>query len=73
MQQYTIHQAKTQLSKILKLVAQGKEICIVNRDKPVAKIVPLEPQKRRLGSLSGKVKIAADFDAPLEDFKEYME
>jgi hypothetical protein len=30
-------------------------------------------QKRKLGTAKGKIKIADDFDAPLDDFKEYMQ
>lgn len=29
-------------------------------------------EKRTLGLLKGKMKMSADFDAPLDDFKEYM-
>jgi hypothetical protein len=29
-------------------------------------------QNRKAGSQKGKYELAADFDAPLEDFKEYM-
>lgn len=31
-----------------------------------------EPKKRKAGSAEGKFELAPDFDAPLEDFKEYM-
>ena len=31
-----------------------------------------KPQNRKAGSAEGKFKLAPDFDAPLEDFKEYM-
>ena len=31
-----------------------------------------EPKNRKAGSAKGKFKLAPDFDAPLEDFKEYM-
>lgn len=35
-----------------------------------------DPQKksatRKFGSLKGKIHVSADFDAPLEEFKEYM-
>lgn len=69
---YTIHEAKTQLSKILQMVAKGEEVMILNRDKPIAKIVPAEPKKRHLGSLQGKIDISDDFDAPLKDFRRYI-
>jgi prevent-host-death family protein len=39
----TVHQAKTQLSKLLAEVAQGKEIVIARGAKPVAKLVPIDP------------------------------
>ena len=42
MYQINIHQAKTQLSKLLEDVAQGEEIIIAKAGKPVAKLVPLE-------------------------------
>jgi hypothetical protein len=31
-----------------------------------------KPKNRKAGSAKGKYKLSADFDAPLEDFKEYM-
>lgn len=31
-----------------------------------------QPKKRQAGRLKGKIVLAEDFDAPLEDFKEYM-
>jgi hypothetical protein len=34
--------------------------------------VALLNKKARLGGWEGKIKIAKDFDAPLDDFKEYM-
>ena len=43
---------------------------------PVARLLPAgtPPAQRKLGSLRGTVKyMAPDFDAPLDEFKEYME
>ena len=59
-----IHQAKTQLSKLIEYVLQGEEVVICKAGKPVAKLVQYVPhQGRRLGGQwRGKVKIAADFD-----------
>jgi antitoxin (DNA-binding transcriptional repressor) of toxin-antitoxin stability system len=47
----------------------GEETIIAKSGKPVAKLIPISPQKprRRLGILKGKIKIANDFDAPLSD------
>jgi prevent-host-death family protein len=72
-----MHEAKTHLSKLVKRVQAGEEIIIANGKTPAAMLVPIpkEPpplKKRRLGGLKGKIWIADDFDAPLEDFKDYM-
>ncbi len=51
---YTVHQAKTNLSRILKEVEDGREIIIARGDKPIARIVPIEnPIRRKAGSLKG--------------------
>lgn len=61
------HEAKTQLSRLLRRVAAGEEIIIANRGVPVARLLPLEaPQaKRQLGMYEGKFTVPEDFDAPL--------
>jgi prevent-host-death family protein len=72
--QVNIHEAKTHLSKLLAKVSTGEEIIIAKGNKPIAKLVqfPSEQPKRKLGSAKGQIKIAPDFDAPLEDFQDYM-
>lgn len=74
MRQVNIHEAKTQFSKLIKEVMQGKEIIISKGNKPVAKLISLESKKaeRKLGTAKGMISIAPDFDKPLEDFIEYM-
>ncbi len=46
---------------------RGEEFIIAKAGKPVARLIPIEPEKpvRRPGALKGKIKIADDFDAPL--------
>jgi prevent-host-death family protein len=63
------HEAKTQLSRLLRRVAAGEEITILNRGVPVARLVPVSehPSKRKLGAYGDTIKIADDFDAPLAD------
>ena len=63
-----IHAAKTHLSRLVEEAAAGEEIVIAKAGKAVARLVPLgerETGKRPLGLLAGKMKIGADFDAPL--------
>lgn len=52
----------------------GEEIIIAKANKPIAKLVSFNQNrpKRKLGSAKGKIKIAPDFDEPLDDFKDYM-
>jgi len=62
-----IHEAKTNLSRLVDQVSGGAEIIIAKAGKPVAKLVPIgrRGRVRKPGFLKGKIKIAADFDAPL--------
>jgi prevent-host-death family protein len=65
--QVNVHQAKTQLSRLLERVDRGEAFVIARAGRPCARLVPLdEPRtRRRLGLLKGKIRIAPDFDAPL--------
>jgi prevent-host-death family protein len=60
-------EAKTQLSKLVELAESGQDVVIARAGKPVARLTRLETAKRpiRYGVLKGRVRIAADFDAPL--------
>lgn len=61
-----IHEAKTQLSKLLSRVALGEEFTIANRGVPVAKLVPYSSQEnnsdRQPGRLAGQIIMSDDFD-----------
>lgn len=62
MKTYNIHQAKTQLSKLLEAVAAGEEVVIAKAGVPVAKLVPYSAQAepRPLGLLAGQGYWEAD-------------
>ena len=65
-----IHDAKTHLSRLLQRVASGEEITIARSGVPVARLVGVAPEKKKirpLGMDRGKIWIADDFDAPLPD------
>lgn len=63
-----VHEAKTQLSKLLEQVERGEEVVIARRGKPVARLVPHRPEPRRPrepGSLKGRLVVGPEFDEPL--------
>jgi prevent-host-death family protein len=64
-----LYDAKTHLSRLVDEAASGKDVIIARAGKPVARLTRLDaaPPKIRFGVLQGKVKVAADFDAPLPD------
>jgi prevent-host-death family protein len=60
MAKINVHEAKTQLSRLLERAHAGEEIIIAKNGKPYARLGPLEkPQARRPGLLKGKVEDAA--------------
>jgi len=68
MEQINIHEAKTNLSKLIERVTKGETIIISRAGKPVAKLVPLaKTAQRKFGLMKGKIQIADDFDAPLPE------
>jgi prevent-host-death family protein len=65
----TIHQAKTNLSKLIERASEGEEIIIARGSKPVAKLVPVGAVKgkRQPGSMKGKLEIGPEFFEPLPE------
>ena len=75
MTQLNIAEAKAHFSEIIQKALLGEEIIIAKGHRPLVKIVPLSTtgNKRKPGSGAGQLQyMADDFDAPLDDFKEYM-
>jgi prevent-host-death family protein len=66
---YTVHQAKTNLSRLLEEAASGKEVIIARGKEPVAQLVPIGKarKKRQPGSMAGQITYSADAFAPLTD------
>lgn len=66
---YTVHQAKTNLSKLIKEAESGKEVVITRGKQPVAKIVPISgaSTNRVPGSMKGQLWAAPDAFDPLTD------
>jgi prevent-host-death family protein len=61
-----IHEAKTQLSKLVDLAAKGEPFIIAKAGKPLVKVTaidaPLPAQVRRFGFMAGMISVPDDFD-----------
>jgi prevent-host-death family protein len=64
-----IHEAKTQLSRIVEEVAAGAEFVIAKAGKPMARLSPINalPKTKNLGQLKGKIRVPDDFNALLTE------
>jgi prevent-host-death family protein len=64
--QFNIHDAKTNLSRIIDRVEHGEEIIISRSGTPVAKVIPLSRTVDRpgRGSLAGQLAMTDDWDSP---------
>jgi prevent-host-death family protein len=60
-----VHDAKSQLSRLLKEVQAGEEVIIARAGIPVARLSPVAAEGRQLGFARDQIRIAEDFDAPL--------
>ena len=66
---YNVHDAKSQLSKLIEQALAGEEVVIANRGKPVVKLVPIA-QHTGVSSIIGKlghVKLKPGWDAPMTE------
>jgi len=64
-----IHEAKTHLSRLIDEVAAGAEIIIAKAGKPMARLSPISApvREKHLGLLKGRIKVADDFNTPLDN------
>ena len=66
--QFSVHDAKTNLSKLIAAALDGGEVVIARGTVPAVRLVPVAPRgKRCFGALQGKIAIDARFDEPLPD------
>ena len=67
---YTIHAAKTNLSKLIARAEAGEEVVLARGKEPVVKLVPVASKpriKRKFGALKGKIRIGPEFFEPLPE------
>jgi len=63
-----IHEAKTNLSRLIEKACRGEEIVIARGNEPVVRLVPIAGKKRRnLGILKGKLVVGPEFFEPLSE------
>ncbi len=66
MQTYNIHDAKTQLSRLVEMAARGESFVIAKAGKPMVKVIALDApeasQMRRFGFMAGQIKVPDDFN-----------
>jgi prevent-host-death family protein len=75
MRQVNVHEAKTELSKLLEAVEAGERVVIARAGKPVAVLSAYKERvrKRRLGQFRGQGRVPDDFDALPEDLARAFE
>ncbi len=74
MHQVTLQEAETHLASLVREARSGGEVVIMEDSKPAVKLVPMPEDKPQLQFGSAKdvlIFMADDFDAPLEEFKDY--
>ncbi len=77
MQTVTLEEAQANLPKLVDKLRPNEEVVITRENQPIARLIGESVQARPArvpGCMQGSITfMVADFDAPLEDFKEYME
>jgi antitoxin (DNA-binding transcriptional repressor) of toxin-antitoxin stability system len=68
----SVEEAQDRLPELMDEAEGGEEVVIARADGSAFRLVPVAMAPRpRFGSARGLFTMADDFDAPLEDFREY--
>jgi prevent-host-death family protein len=72
--QFNVAEAKARFSELVKRAMAGEQVVIAKDNKAVLRLVPVHvPAGRRApGSAKGQIWMAPDFEAPLDDFADYV-
>ena len=69
-----IQEAKTHLSRLLERVVAGEEVVIARAGKPVARLVPIEPEERRKPGLAkGRITDAMFEPLPADELEAWQQ
>jgi antitoxin (DNA-binding transcriptional repressor) of toxin-antitoxin stability system len=74
MYEVKLDEAKSLLLTLINAAIEGEKVLIFTDDQQAVQLVPVAPPERhpQFGSAKGLIVMTEDFDAPLEDFEEYM-
>ena len=66
---YTVHDAKTNLSKLIEQAEAGEEVIIARRDQPAVRLVPVgrKAPRRKFGAYKGMAGVTDAFFEPLPE------
>jgi antitoxin (DNA-binding transcriptional repressor) of toxin-antitoxin stability system len=74
MTRVSVDMAQNQLEDLIAAALRGEVVWIVQDEQHAVQLIPAHtvPRHRKFGSAKGLISLAAEFDAPLADFSEYM-
>jgi prevent-host-death family protein len=66
---YNVHEAKSNLSRLLQKTAAGEQVIIMRDGKPVAELIPYRERsrKRPLGFAAGQIEMAEGWERPMTE------
>jgi prevent-host-death family protein len=64
-----IHEAKSQLSRLIERAMSGEEVVIAKAGNPLVRLVRIDHGKPVLGAATGKFKLPDGWDAPISDIE----
>lgn len=62
-----VHNAKSQLSKLIAAAEAGDDVVIARKGKPAVRLVPVKPGGFQFDTLANLVDTVPDFDEPMDD------
>ncbi len=68
----TVSEVEAHFAELLKKVELGENVIVTREGNPIARIEAIEQDASlpRIGAFKGQIKIADDFDAPLDAFRD---
>jgi antitoxin (DNA-binding transcriptional repressor) of toxin-antitoxin stability system len=71
----TVEEAQARLPDLIAAALRGEDVVIEQAQRPAVRLTPVGTQtpRPRFGSARGLLTVPEDFDAPLDDFRDYTE